>query len=96
MTIDKLKPGMTVYDTHSYRMGNTTMRTLGVWNIRIVSVNVANQNVIASWNGNPARIYFKRSWKKWRMKEPVLIDSGIMGQQRLATRAELKEMKSNV
>lgn len=88
MTIDKLKPGMTVYEVHSYKMGNTTRRSIGVWEVRIVSVDSEKGIVVASWNGNPASKYFKSSWSKWRLKEPMLVKSGWG--HRLATREEQK------
>ena len=90
MKLEKLKPGMVVYDVHSHRFGNTMLRTVGVWEVRIVSVDAAARVVTASWNGNPPQIY--RRWACWRAKKPVLITT-MMGGHRLATRAELKRLK---
>ena len=88
MTFDKLKPGMIVYDVHSYRMGNTSLRSVGVWDVQIVSVDVTREVVTASWNGNPPKDFYRSSWSKWRLKKPKLIDTGFCGQQRLAKRGE--------
>jgi hypothetical protein len=88
MTFDKLKPGMVVYDVHSYRMGNTTLRSVGVWQVQIVSVDAETQTVIASWNHNTPEKYRRRTWEKWRLKEPKLVNTGMWGQQRLAKRGE--------
>ena len=88
MTFDKLKPGMIVYDVQRYRMGNTTLRSVGVWKVRIISVDVETKTVIASWNHNRPEKYRRRVWEKWRLKEPKLIDTGFCGQQRLARRGE--------
>lgn len=93
MKIDKLKSGMTVYDVHSHKMGNTTMRTMGCWSIRIIEVFPDANTVKASWNSNPAQIYREKAWSKWRLNKPVMINTGM--RQRLATREELKAMKAN-
>ena len=88
MTIDKLKPGVIVYDVQRYRMGNTTLRSVGVWEVRIVSVDTETQTVVASWNHNRPEVYRSRIWSKWRLKKPKLIDTGFCGQKRLAKRGE--------
>lgn len=91
MKIEQLKPGMTVYDVHSHKMGNTTMRTMGTWQVRIISVDLDKGYVEASWNGNPSTKYYGRSFK-WREHKPVMITYAL-GRRRLATHAELKAMK---
>lgn len=93
MTIDKLKPGMTVYDVGRTTMGNTTLRTVSVWPVQIVIVDHEKGVVEARWNYNPPRKYYRRSWSKWRAKEPVTI-KGALGIRRLATRAEIAAMRS--
>ena len=92
MKIDKLKPGMIVYDVHSHRMGNTTMRTLGVWRIRIEQLDLEKRTVYASWNNNPARWFHSNIWSKWKLKEPVLIRGGIT--TRRPTHEELAQIKA--
>lgn len=69
MKIESLKPGMTIYDVHSYRMGNTTMRTLGCWNVTVIEVN-ADRTIIASWNDNKPTRMHERQWSKFRLKKP--------------------------
>lgn len=91
MKIEKLSPGMVVYDVHSYRMGNTTMRSMGVWRVRIASVDLDKQTCIASWNGNEPKKFWHRDISKWRKEEPVMI-TGAFGKQRLATREEKKAL----
>lgn len=92
MTIKKLAPGMTVYDVHSTKMGNTTISSVGVWFVKIVSVDVENRTVVASWNSNAPRKYYPKSWSKWKAKQPVLI-TGAFGSQRIATKFDLAEIK---
>lgn len=87
MKFDKIKAGDTLYDVHSYRMGNTTMRSIGVWDVYIVSINHAEGYAMAKWNGNPAQRWDGRRLAKLRAKEPRLIRTS-MGGHRLARRGE--------
>lgn len=87
MKIEKLQPGMTVYDVAKTKMGNTTIRTVSVWPVQIKEVDLENRKVVASWNGNPDRTYYERSVSRWKKEEPKLITNHF-GQQRLATKAE--------
>lgn len=93
MKIENMKPGMTVYDVHRHKMGNTTMSTVGVWPVKIVSVDMENRAVTASWNWNAPRVYFEREATKWRERKPLLIKTAI-GAHRLATRAEIAAKKA--
>lgn len=47
MKITDLAAGLTVYDVHSQYMGNTTLKSLGVWPIYIVQVDRDNNKVLA-------------------------------------------------
>lgn len=82
---------MTVYDVHKHTLGNTTMKTWGVWPVFIVSTDAERGTVMARWNGNEERKFFRSGWSKWRLKKPVMIKSGWG--QRPARRDELKAMK---
>lgn len=88
MKIDKLYPGAVVYDVHTVRMGNTMVRSVGVWPVQIVSVDVEARTVLAKWNGNPARNFSERQWSKWRVKKPRLVKT-VIGAYRLAKRGEV-------
>jgi hypothetical protein len=79
MTFDKLKPGMILYDVHAYTMGNTSMRSIGVWAVKVIEVH-ENRTITASWNGNASRKMYESDWKKLRLKKPELI-SGAFGSQ---------------
>lgn len=92
MKIENLKPGMIVYDVHRYKMGNTTISTVGVWEVEIVAVGLASQIVVAKWNHNQERKYWRGHWSKWRAKKPLLIKLGF-GHYRLANREEIKAAK---
>lgn len=93
MKFEKLKPGMVVYDVHSYAMGNTTIRSIGVWEIRIISVDETSRSCMASWNGNQRRQYFEHNIKQWKEKKPYLV-AGHFGSYRRPTRAELAEHRA--
>ena len=88
MKIEHLKSGQTVYHVGRYKMGNTTMRTVGVWDVVIVSVDETKGAVMARWNGNQAQKYYRNSWSKWRKERPYLVKDGLG--HRLATREEIK------
>ena len=93
MKLEQLKPGQTVYSIRKHLAGNTTVRTISVYKVLIISVNVADRYVIASWNGNREEKYREHAIKSWRLKEPTVITTGFFGIQRLATREELKALK---
>ena len=92
MKFEKLKPGTTVYSVGRYKMGNTTMSTVGVWHVRIISVDAERRTAVVRWNGNPATTYSERQIGKLREKEPLLIDCGLGA--RFATREEIKRARS--
>ena len=92
MKIEKLKPGMTVYSVSRQKMGNTTLSTVCVWPVRVVSVDLENMTVEASWNSNKPRSFSRAIWSKWREKPPLLIRTGL-GAHRLATREEIVAAK---
>ena len=69
-SINRLKPGQIVFSIESYKMGNTNIRCKGLWEVRIVEVNLERNFVIASWNGNTPRKFLPQDIKKWRVNEP--------------------------
>lgn len=91
MKFDKLKPGMVVYDVAKTKMGNTPLRTVSVYNVRILEVDLERRVVTVSWNGNAPRTYSATSdaVSKWRAKRPMLVRSA-MGVSRVATKEEQK------
>lgn len=93
MKLEKLTPGQIVYSAERGRMGNTTEYTVRLYRVKIISINLANQSVEASWNGNPPQKFYRGTWKKWRVEEPLMIKVGNLG-RRLATREEIKAMKA--
>lgn len=74
---EKIKPGMVLYDVHSETMGNTTMRSVGVWPVEIVSVDEHNRCAMVRWNHNPPRKWYERQLSRLRAKEPELEKVGF-------------------
>lgn len=87
----KLKPGDVVYDCHSHNAGNTTLRTWGVWTVRIIEVT--DKCIVASWNGNPEREFYGDTLP-WSKEKPVLVEN-FFGTYRKETAAEKKARKAS-
>lgn len=79
-TLSKLTPGQILYDVHSERMGNTTIRRQGVWKVRVIEVY--EDHAVVSWNGNPPRKYRERDIKPLRVKEPLKLNGHLKGCRR--------------
>jgi len=92
MKIENLVPGQIVYEISKGKMGNTTVSTVRIYDVKIVSIDLENGVVIAKWNCNPERKYYSRSWNKWRDSKPLTVN-GAFGSVRLATREEIKTAK---
>ncbi len=91
MKIENLKEDQIVYEVGRQKMGNTTISTVVVWEVRIVSVDLERRIVKARWNSNPTREYREMTWRKWRAVKPMLVLSGFGC--RLATREEIEATK---
>lgn len=65
MKLEKMQPGMKLYDRRKHRMGNTKVMTIGEWPVVIVSVDIPGQCVVAKWNYNPERCYYRKEAEKW-------------------------------
>lgn len=77
MTIDKLKPGMTVYSVRTHKMGNTSISSVGAYPVQIVSIDCEKQKVRARLNYNPPADYSRKQWSKWRLKKPELVQDSL-------------------
>ncbi len=89
---ESLKVGEVLYDLHSHGMGNTTMRSLGVWTVKILELT--EYGALVSWNGNSPSRWSKFELTKLRRTEPQLV-TNKMGQQRLMTGAEKAAKKAS-
>ena len=68
VAFSKLRPGLVLLDIHRERMGNTKMQHLGCWNVRVISVDDTTRTALCSWNGNPARTYRERDFRRLYLK----------------------------
>lgn len=92
MKLTSLKPGDLVFNVEKTKMGNTTLKTISIYPVKIIEVH--ENHVIASWNGNAPKRFGENSVSKWKKKEPVTIVSGF-GVRRLATKEEIAEIEKN-
>lgn len=90
MKFEKIEKGMELFDCHSYRMGNTTMRSLGVWPVRVLEVDIERRRAFVSWNGNRPEWYYERDLAKLKKDEPILIRT------RMGSRRPTKEERAAI
>jgi hypothetical protein len=81
---DRIKPGMTLYERHREKMGNTAIRSLCEWRVQILVVHEKERTALVSWNGNKPSIRSSRSLEKlydWSMydKSVAELRRGILG-----------------
>jgi hypothetical protein len=69
-TISKLIPGQILYDVHSHKMGNTTMRRRGLWTVKVIQTDTVNNRALCSWNCNAPRWMSERAIKRYRVNKP--------------------------
>lgn len=78
---EKIQAGMTLYDRHKYKMGNTTLRSIGEWSVRVLEVYCEKRQAKVSWNGNTPEVYRERdltSLYDWSMYDDgVEVTRGI-------------------
>ena len=69
ISVDDLKVGDVLYDVHTERAGNTTMRREGVWTAIVREVGVTEEGTpyaLISWNGNPPKRHLRTtSYTRW-------------------------------
>jgi len=93
MKFESLKPGMVVYDIRKHRMGNTTINTLSLYEVRVLEVDQEGGRVTYSWNGNLSEVGSRYACEPWKKNKPLLIRSA-MGYCRLATKEEKAAAKA--
>ncbi len=67
---DSVKVGDVLYDCHKRRMGNTTVRAMGTWTVKIVEK--VEGGCWVSWNGNARQFYGTRKVEKLR-RSPIKV-----------------------
>lgn len=87
MKFEKINPGDRLFDVHSYRMGNTTLRSVGVWEVEIIDIDPEKRCATVSWNGNKPEVYNEVALKKLRAVRPEL-EAGFFGSMRIKAKAK--------
>ena len=93
MKFEKIEAGMVLYDVHSYKMGNTNLSSIGVWPVRIISVDKERGCAVVRWNGNKEQTYHRFSLEKLKAKEPDLVRTAF-GAYRRQTKEEKAASKA--
>lgn len=94
MKFEKIKPGDILYDAYKTRMGHTTLRTVSVFEVRIIEINPEGRCALVSWNTNSPRRMGARELEKLRGSRPKLVASSF-GSHRFQTGAERKIDREN-
>ena len=69
-TLERLKPGQILYDVHGYQRGNTTMRAVGVWLVRVIEVDMERRRALVSWNSNSPEWRYERQISRYKVNDP--------------------------
>jgi hypothetical protein len=75
VAFSKIKVGDVLYDCHKYTAGNTNIRKMGTWPVKVIEVyppgalNIG-ASAMVSWNGNKPRIYTESKLKRLRRSRP--------------------------
>lgn len=80
-TLKNLKPDQILYKVRKEKAGNTTMTRQVLDTLRIISVDLENEEVIAKYSGRE-RKYMDWQLKSWRVKEPQVKGKDILGNPR--------------
>jgi len=76
---EKLEAGMTLYDVRRTKMGNTSMSRTSVFRVKVIRVDAEKHQVMASWNGNPAKLYYRDEIRKLRKSPPEWLPMDFYG-----------------
>jgi len=80
-TLKNLKPDQILYKVRKEKAGNTTMKRQVLDTLRIISVDLENEEAVARYNGRE-RKYMDWQLKSWRVKEPQVKGKDILGNPR--------------
>lgn len=79
MKFEKIKAGDILFDVHSERMGNTTMRCQGIWEVRVISIDSGTRTAMVRWNSNSPQRYYERQLTRLRASEPKKLNGHFKG-----------------
>lgn len=68
--IKNIYPGQTLWDVKKAKQGWLSKTKWDVWPVTVKEVNIEEDYILASWNHNPARKMYRRSYSKLRAAPP--------------------------
>lgn len=66
----RLHVGDTLFDCRMMRMGNTTMREMCTWKVRVIKIDTVKGQALCSWNGNTPEWWDESRLKSLRRSPP--------------------------
>jgi hypothetical protein len=90
---DKIKEGDVLYHLQRGQMGNTVIKTVTAYTVKIISIDREKGYAMVSWNGNSPERYYRGRIDKLRRKKPTLVYGGF-GSARIATKKDIEEAKA--
>jgi hypothetical protein len=90
MKYEKIKEGMTLYDVHKSKMGNTRRSSYGTYPVRVIKLDPTTRSATVSWNNNPPTVYNEQKLSKLKQEKPHLVQSPFSRSFRLETKEERK------
>ncbi len=63
---ETVKAGDTLWDVHSEREGNTTLRRMGSWAVEIVSIDHERGSAVVRWNSNEPKQWDRKLIERLR------------------------------
>ena len=76
MITGEIKAGDILYDVHSVRSGNSTMRRMAWWPVRVYAVSDDGRYAWTSWNSNPVCRTHMSTLRKHRRSIPAKLADG--------------------
>lgn len=61
-----IKEGDILWDCRRTRQGNTSLRRMSSWQVKIITIDHDKKTAVASWNWNAPRTYTVRQIEKLR------------------------------
>lgn len=81
---EKIQVGDVLYERRRYKMGNTTISSIGEWPVLIKSLDSVKRTAVVSWNGNSNETWCADRLAKlfdWSMRDKTQaeVTHGMLG-----------------
>ncbi len=70
--IDRIKEGQTLYQLDRSSLRKDYKFSYQIWELHILSIDYENNQVTASWNDAPPKVYNENQLLNWRAKKPTI------------------------